>query len=298
MTKNKKFPKFVMDAFYRNRFKDNLFVIKAGGQLVSDDKALANLLANIKELTFNGTKVLLIYGGGAATDKALKERGLEIKKHQGRRITDATTLEVMKEVMGGGLSLKLTSAMATEGLQGLSLNAVPNDWLNVELRPKAPINFGFVGDIKDVIKRSVMRPFRVTNFIACACLTTTKDGTLCNINADTVATELAIGTEAHKLVFLSDVDGVLIDGEVASTITDKAIPELIANGTVNDGMRVKLENCLRALNAGVRRIHLLNGFRQNALLKEIFEPVGPGTMILKVDDKERYMNEIKMQKQA
>ncbi len=285
-----------MDAFYRNRFKDSFFIVKAGGQLVDDQEALSNLLRNIRELTFNGTKVLLVFGGGTVTDRELENRGIEVRKHQGRRITDEKTLEVMKEILGGRLSLKVSAAMAAEGLEGLSLNAVPADWMHVELRPKEPVDFGLVGDIREVSKRAVMRPFRVVNFIACACLATTREGITCNINADTVATELAIGTEAHKLVFLSDVDGVIVEGRVASTLTDSDIPVLIENGTARGGMRVKLENCLRALNAGVRRIHLLNGFRKDALLKEIFEPVGPGTMVLRQSEKERYLNEIKMEK--
>lgn len=296
MVKKKKLPDFVMDAFYRNRFKDSFFIVKAGGQLVDDQEALSNLLRNIRELTFNGTKVLLVFGGGTVTDRELENRGIEVRKHQGRRITDEKTLEVMKEILGGRLSLKVSAAMAAEGLEGLSLNAVPADWMHVELRPKEPVDFGLVGDIREVSKRAVMRPFRVVNFIACACLATTREGITCNINADTVATELAIGTEAHKLVFLSDVDGVIVEGRVASTLTDSDIPVLIENGTARGGMRVKLENCLRALNAGVRRIHLLNGFRKDALLKEIFEPVGPGTMVLRQSEKERYLNEIKMEK--
>jgi acetylglutamate kinase len=187
--------------------------------------------------------------------------------------------------------------MAQGGLKGLSLNAVPGSWLNAELRPRRDgVNFGFVGDIHCVSRRHVMRHFKAVNFIACACLTTTTDGVLCNINADTIATELAIGTQAQKLVFLSDVDGVLIDGKPASAITDEDIPALIENGTAAGGMRVKLENCLRALNAGVQRIHLLNGFKENALRQEIYSAAGPGTMILRAADKARYMNEKKVEK--
>lgn len=282
-----------IEAFYHNRFKDNLFVVKAGGEIIEDDKALANLLANIRRLTLDGINILLVYGGGTATDKALKARGIEPKKHNGRRITDKETLGVMKEIMGGAMSLRVLEAMAAAGLEGLNFNAVPTEWMQVEFRPKKPVDFGFVGDIHDVRQRAVMRLFRVTNFVAVTCLASTADGHVLNINADTIATELAVGTKAHKLIFLSNVDGVQIKGKTAGTLTDKDIPALIRDGTVTGGMQVKMENCLRALQSGVRRIHLLSGFSKDALLKEIYEPVGPGTMIMRENEKKRYMTEIK-----
>ncbi len=288
-----------MDAFYRSRFKDNLFVIKAGGRLISDRKARENILRDIKEITGNGTNVLLIYGGGAATDDALKSRGIEIKKHNGRRITDEATLNAMRDVLGGQLSLPLLETMSQINLEGVSLNAVPAPWMDVSLRPPQDgVDFGLVGDIHDVFPRPVMRLFKSTNFIACACLALTNEGRLCNINADTIATELAGGSEAHKLIFLSDVDGVEKDGKVLSAITDKDIEDLIKDGTATGGMRVKLENCLRALDSGVRRIHLINGFRENALVKEVYEPVSPGTMILRENDREHYMNEVKLERKS
>jgi len=95
---------------------------------------------------------------------------------------------------------------------------------------------------------------------------------------------------------LSNVDGVLIDGKTAFMLTDEDIPALIEKGVVTDGMRVKMENCVRALHEGVKRIHLINGLRPNALEKEIFEAVGPGTMLISEDEKLKYLNEVEVQK--
>lgn len=293
---NRNVPQFFINAFYESKFRDNFFVIKAGGKIIEDEKALSSLISNIQELTLHGIKVLLVYGGGRAMDEEAENRGLEIKKHEGRRITDDKDLAVMKDVVGGRLSLKLNEIMAKSGLDGLSLNAVPSDWLEVELRPKDPIDFGYVGDIHKVNTRPINRLFKVTNFIACACLATTRDGQTCNINADTIATEIAMGTKADKLIYLSDVDGVEVNGETAFIITAEEIPELISNGTATGGMKVKLENCERALKAGVARIHLISGLREDALKKEIYESVGPGTMLLLEEERHSYMNEIEAQK--
>jgi len=293
-TKNK-LPDFFINAFYERKFRNALFIVKASGSVIENEGARNNLIANIRELTLQGIKVILIYGGGLAIDKALENHGIEIKKHQGRRITDAPTMKVIREVIGGDLSLSIYETMQRNNVKGSSFNAVPSDWLNVELRPKEPVDFGFVGDIKSVNIRPIKRKLKITNFIASPCISISEDGHLCNINADTVATQLAAGLKADKLIFMSNVDGVKIDGETALMVTAEEIPNLIKDGVVTDGMQVKMENCLEALNSGVKRIHLINGLRQDALHEEIFESTGPGTMLLRESERDSYMNEVKVQ---
>ncbi len=295
MTQNK-MPNFFINAFYESKFKDNLFIIKAGGKIIEDQSALDNLISNIRDLTMHGVKVLLIYGGGRAMDERAKQLGIEVKKHKGRRITDEATINLMKEVVGGTLSLNVQASMTRNNLEGLSFNAVPADWMRVELRPKEPVDFGYVGNIQNVQSRPIARLFRIVDFIATPCLAVTQNGKHCNINADTIATQLAIGTNAHKLIFLSDVDGVKIKGESVGLITAEQIPGYISDGTVTGGMQVKLENCLSALNAGVRRIHLINGLREDALKREIYEPTGPGTMLIRESERKNYQNEVEAQK--
>lgn len=296
MSKQNKLPEFFINAFYESKFRDNLFIIKASGSVIEDDKARNNLLANIRELTLQGIKVILIYGGGHAIDIALEQRGIEIKKNDGRRITDKDTIQVIREVIGGDLSLSICEAMQRHNLEGLSFNAVPADWMNVIPRPKTPIDYGYVGDIEGINPRAALRKLKITNFIACPCLAINSDGDLCNINADTIATQLAAGLKADKLIFMSNVDGVKVNGETALMISAEDIPTLIDNGTVTDGMLVKMQNCLEALNSGVKRIHLINGLRDDALRKEIFESVGPGTMLLREEEKDNYVNEVDVQK--
>jgi len=300
MTQKKKkarISNFFANAFYHSKFKDKLFVIKASGDLIEDDQALDSLMANIKKLTtFMGIKILLIYGGGKAVDKALEERGIPVKKEAGRRITDMATLNVIKEVIGGRLALRVYKAQSRANMEGFTFNAVPYEWMDVEKRPKKGTDFGYVGDVKRVYSRPIGRMFRSTNFMAMPCLASTNDGQTLNINADTIATELAIGAGANKLVFLSNIDGVMVDEKTAFLITAEEIPGLIKKGVVTGGMQVKMENCMRALEGGVRRIHLINGLRTNALEKEIFEAVGPGTMLMLDEERESYLNEIEIQK--
>ena len=292
----KKLPDFFINAFYESKFRGNLFIVKASGSVIENEDARNSLIANIRELTHHGIKVILIYGGGHAIDLALEKRGIEVKKHDGRRITDSDTIQVIREVIGGDLSLSICESMQRNKLEGLSFNAVPSDWMDVSHRPKNPIDFGYVGDIKEVNTRPILRQLKVSGFIACPCLAINDDGELCNINADTIATKLASGLGADKLIFMSNVDGVKVNGSTALLITDAQIQGYIDDGTVTDGMSVKMKNCLEALNAGVKRIHLINGLRDNALSKEIFESVGPGTMLLRESEQDNYMNEVEVQK--
>ncbi|MCE7887159.1 MAG: acetylglutamate kinase [Alphaproteobacteria bacterium PRO2] len=292
----RKKPNFFIDAFYESKFKDNLFVVKVGGKIVEDRGILDNLISNIRDLTLHGIKILLIYGHGRLVDEKLQQRGIEVKKVEGRRVTDAATLEVIQEVVGGTLSLNIASSMAKHNVEGIALNAIPHDWMRLELRPKKPVDYGFVGDVKSTESRPVARLFRNANFVACSCVGMTPEGQVLNINADTIATQLATGTKAHKLMFLSDVDGVQIDGKAADIITAQEIPGLIKNGIATGGMKVKLENCLAALEGGVRRIHLINGLRPDALKKEIYESVGPGTMLFHESERAAYANEVEAQK--
>lgn len=292
----RKKPNFFIDAFYESKFKDNLFVVKAGGKIIEDQKILDNLISNIRDLTLHGIKILLIYGHGRLVDEKLQQRGIEVKKVEGRRVTDAATLEVIQEVVGGTLSLNIASSMAKNNVEGISLNAIPHDWMKLELRSKKPVDYGLVGDVKSVESRPLGRLLRVTNFVACSCVGMTPEGQVLNINADTIATQMAIGAKANKLMFLSDVDGVKIGDKTADIITAGEIPDLIKKGIATGGMKVKLENCLAALEGGVRRIHLISGLREDALKKEIYESVGPGTMLFHESERQSYLNEVEAQK--
>jgi acetylglutamate kinase len=295
MSKNKQLPDFFINAFYESKFRDNLFVLKASGDVVENEAALNTLTSDIRDLTLQGIKVLLIYGGGKAMDTESQNRGIDVEKVGGRRINKAENIDVLKHVVGGDLSLSISAAMTRNNLDGISLNALPANWADINLAPKTPKD-EFTGGIKRVHARPINRLFKSANFIACACIGITQDGDICNINADTIATQLSIGVKASKLIYLSNVDGVQVNDETAFMITASEIQGLIDDGTVSGGMKVKMENCLHALESGVNRIHLINGLREHALRKEIYESFGPGTMLLQDEEQQNYVNEMEIQK--
>lgn len=285
-----------MREFYQSKYRDNLFVVKAGGRMIADEKSRHSLLSDIKELVADGIKILLVYGGGEAIDQALTEAQIAPRKVNGRRITGSREMQLVKGVMSADLGFKVASTMAELQVDGITLGSVPSSWIKVTPRPRDnPDDFGYDGTIDSVAMDKVNEAFNGVKFIATPCLSATaKDGI--NINADNVAVALAIGAQARKLIFLSDVDGVIIDGKTAPFITDAEIPRLIEDEVVTGGMRVKMENCLHALQAGVKRIHLLDGFREHALLSEIYDSVGPATMLLPEENRQAYLNEVEAQK--
>lgn len=112
MSKKTKMPEFFINAFYESKFKDNFFVIKAGGKIIEDEGALENLLSNIRDLTLQGIRVLLIYGGGHAMDEEAEKCGVKVNKIGGKRVTNAANMEIARHVLGGDLSLSVSAMMA------------------------------------------------------------------------------------------------------------------------------------------------------------------------------------------
>lgn len=278
--------------FYRQLFQDQIFVIKAGGRVITDVAARENLINNIKELTHDNINVLLIYGGGEAIDIAMKEAGITPTKIEGRRISSDNDIKIIKRVLAGDLGFKISESLVKANLPSNVFNAVPPHWANALRRPDEAGMQRFDGTLIGINDKHIRDHFGATNLAVMPCLAFTAEGTALNINADNVAVEIASATKANKLIFMTDVDGVMVDGAVKSVLTTREIENLIANNTATGGMRVKLENCLAALKSGVKRIHILNGFKKDQLRNEVYTSDGAGTMIVRSGEKEIYVDEI------
>lgn len=281
--------------FYKQKYSGSLFLIKAGGRIIMDDDARRDLLRTIQDFIKANIRVLLIYGGGHAIDDALKEHNIEPRKVNGRRITNKETIEIVKSVISGDLSFRLARTMARINLNGLLLNNIPSEWIDIKLRERDnPEDYGYDGTVENVRTAPIYSLLNATPFVACPCLGASEKNAV-NINADNVAVALAAQCQFRKLIFMSDIDGVMVDGKVQSVLTDKDIPKLISEGHAVGGMQVKLENCKFALDRGVRRIHIINGFKAGNLANEIYSAVGPGTMLIRDADMDRYEQETLME---
>ena len=277
--------------FYSRLFQGQLFIIKAGGKIITDSTVRENLIDQIQELTEDGIKVLLIYGGGDAIDKAMTEAGLTPTKIDGRRISSKTDIKIIKKVLAGDLGFKLSESLVKTKLPSNVFNALPPHWAQAKRRVPEKDIIRFDGTLENIDAKAVREHFVATNLAVIPCLAFTTEGTALNINADNVAIELAMETKANKLILMTDIDGVMVDNKVVSVLTAKEINALIEDKIVTDGMRVKLENCISAVKSGVKRVHILNGFKKDSLRQEIYTDKGIGTMIVREEEKNNYMKE-------
>ena len=277
-----------------DKYRDTCFVVKLGGQPLTDPEALNSLAFDLSILRQAGVRVVVVHGGGPQLSEMSERLGLETKKIDGRRITDNNTLKLAKMVFAGEISTDIVAALRRHGVSGIGLSGVDGELVDAERR--APvwrtnpetgeeelIDFDHVGDIRQV-NPFVLNVLLDQGFVpVVASLGSDKAGSVLNINADTVAAEIAIAIGAEKLVVMSDVPGLLRDvGDRNSRIPDitvDAVRELKQTGSVSGGMLPKLESIIRTIESGTEQIHILDGHTPHALLEELSGPGTHGTFI-------------------
>jgi acetylglutamate kinase len=249
---------------------------------------------------------VLVHGGGPQATDLSERLGLTPEFFEGRRITDEQTLEVAKMVFAGKINVELLGALRREDLRAVGLSGVSGDVIHaVRREPKEmvdretgesrQVDFGHVGDITDVDPHLIETLLEAGYLPVVASLAADADGSVLNINADTVATELAIELRADKLLVLTNVKGVLRDPEdpksAINLLSAKEAESLIEEGVIAKGMIPKVTNLIRAVRGGVGRTHILSGRNDHALLVELFTKEGSGTMITLEEECRRYLDE-------
>ena len=274
---------------YIQRFRDKIVVIKMGGSVMDDPAALDSLLTDVVFMRTVGMRPVIVHGGGKAISEAMEQRGLEVQFVQGRRYTDQRTLKVVEHVLCNEINRRIVEAIeqqgaAAMGMHTLSSCVLQGQRLYLEEDGKK-IDLGMVGCVTDVNARLVRVVCEADTVPVIAPLARDAAGGKLNCNADTAAGEVAAALTAEKLVMVSDTHGIRTDVDdaesVASALDESQIQEMIAAGTISGGMLPKVESCLRALDAGVARTHIIDGRFPHSLLLEIFSDRGVGTLIQK-----------------
>jgi acetylglutamate kinase len=270
------------------QFRDKTIVIKLGGSVLDNGDMLRHILLDILFMETVGLRPVVIHGGGARINAAMKEAGIEPRFVQGRRYTDAATLEIVERVLAEETNEYIAEQFEKIGGRAMTLNfkSTPvlfGQRLTLTEMDGSTTDLGFVGEVTDV-ERLVIDNLCYAGqvpFIPSMCLTA--DGQKLNVNADTAATKLATELNAEKLVFLSDVPGVLSDPQDPSTLISslnrKKTEEMIASGKISGGMIPKVEACLETLKQGVKKIHIVDGRIRHSLLLEVYTSSGVGTVI-------------------
>ena len=288
---------------YVRAYRDHIFVVKLGGDVLSDVEALDHVAGQLGLLQSLGIRLVVVHGGGPQASALLRRLGQEPRLVAGRRVTDDAALEVAKLVYPGLLSTELLSALRSHQVQGVGVSGVDADLITAHRRPPVTVtaddgttslvDYGHVGDIDRVDPRVLLTLLDGRFMPVVASLAGDGDGNVYNVNADTVAETLAIALKAEKLIFLTGAPGVLRDRTDPSSLVAFADPddlaELLASGCIAGGMRPKVEACIRAATSGVERTHIIDGRLHDSLLLEVFTGSGAGTMIVGRKEKATYL---------
>ena len=252
---------------------------------------LEKILKDIKELIHYGIKIILVHGGGKQADVLARQIGHVPVKINGRRVTSQQDLEIAKMLYGGSLNLEILSLMKKLKMKGVRVSGLDGNLLDVKLRDKTKFDFGYVGDINRVNPRILKDLLSKGYTPVVSPLAGTAEGIIVNINADTIAMNIATALKVEKLILFSSVDGIYDGKKLLSVITLEDGAKAIEEEIVKDGMSVKLENCMEAVKGGVKRIHIINGLSPHSLLGEVLTKKGIGTMIISDKEKNAYIKE-------
>ncbi len=279
---------------YTRLYRDQVFVVKLGGEVLGSHEALDSLAVSIALLESLSVRVVLVHGGGPQASELSRQLGLTPEVVAGRRVTTPEVLEVAKMVYAGRLNVDLLAVLRRHGVRGVGLSGVDADLVTARKRPPVQVrdddgaerlvDFGEVGDIEKV-DAAVLTALLESGYVpVVASLAADASGRPLNVNADTLAEAIATALQAKKLIFLTSAPGVLRDPSDESSLLAFAVPDDLApfleTGAIRGGMRPKVEACIRAVTNGVRRTHIIDGRVPDSLLVELFTGHGCGTMVV------------------
>ena len=292
---------------YIKQYRNKIFVIKLGGEVVSSPERLDALAEEIALLNELNVRLAIIHGGGPQLSQTAEKLGIEAKKVGGRRITDDHLIEVAKMVFAGSISTDILAALRRHGAHAVGLSGIDGDLIQADRRPPREVfddesgttrevDFQNVGDIRGIRPEVLSVLFEKRFIPVVASLGCSDSGEILNINADTIAAEIAAALPAEKLFIFSNVNGVLRDMNDPSSrysyLTVEQTQKMVDTGEVRGGMIPKLVSAMSAVKKGVKRAHFINGLEDNALLYEVFTVKGAGTMILDEVEESVYLQRL------
>ncbi|MEM1688982.1 MAG: acetylglutamate kinase [Candidatus Hadarchaeales archaeon] len=291
---------------YIQEFHGEIIIIKLGGKILESEKLLQHVLQDVVLLHLLGMKIVLVHGGGHEISEEMRKAGIKPKFVEGLRVTDEQTMEILYEQLAGKLNKQIVLginkiwfetrqrrkeeypiglAVGITGMDGALIKAKKLIYKTTTSKGKEiEIDLGLVGEVEKIDTELIRSLLRAGKIPVIAPIGVDSEGRSLNLNADTVAAELAISLKAKKLILLTDVTGVLRnpndETSLISVLTVEEAQKLIKDGVVKKGMIPKLEACIKAIQGGVERCHILSGLIQHSILLEILTDKGVGTMIV------------------
>jgi acetylglutamate kinase len=268
---------------YIKKFHKKSIVIKYGGSILGEEKIRESVLEDIVFLNLIGLRPVLVHGGGPNISERMRTSGKKTEFVDGMRVTDEDTLMVVEEELER-LNELLVKELSELGAKAIGLNGKDNRIIQVE-KKKAKIDLGMVGHITGVNSEAILEELRKDKVAVILPMGRALDKRTYNVNADEASASIAASLEAEKLVLLTNVKGIMRNGEdpnsFLSTLTTAEASGLIKNKVIQQGMIPKVEACIFALNSGVKKTHIIDARIPHGLLLEIFTDQGVGTEILK-----------------
>lgn len=275
---------------YIKKFHGKKILIKYGGHAMVDDEAKSSTARDTVLLKYVGMKPLIVHGGGPEISRSMDKLGKEPKFIKGLRVTDEETMEIIEMVLVGKISTEIVSELIKHDGEAISLSGKDSSLIYAHKKGASKVDeeivdLGLVGEV-DCVNTDLLDMFLDNNYIpVISPVGIAKDGTSLNLNADTVAGEVASAVGAEKLIILTDVPGVLRDPSDPDSLIKKIriseVPALIEEGIISGGMIPKIETCVKAIENGVESCHIIDGRKKHSLLLEVFTTDGIGTMIFK-----------------
>lgn len=273
------------------RFHDKIIVVKYGGNAMTSPELQAAFAEDVMFLRYAGLKPVIVHGGGPQITEHLNRLGIESEFRGGLRVTTPETVSIVRMVLTGQVNAEIVNMLNDHGSFAIGLSGEDASLLTAERRPAIvdgeEVDIGQVGDVVEVDPSAMLALIDAGRIPVLATVARGRDGLTYNVNADTAAAAVAVGLGAEKLIVLTDVEGLYRDWpnstEIVSQIDAGELAELLP--TLTSGMVPKMEACLRAVEGGVPRAHVLDGRVPHALLLEIFTSEGIGTMV--VPEKEK-----------
>jgi acetylglutamate kinase len=275
---------------YIRRFYGMTIVVKYGGHAMVDEQLKADFARDITLLKFTGMNPVVVHGGGPQINRVLDQMGMQHQFVKGMRLTDEATMDVVEMVLGGKVNKDIVSQINKQGGKAVGLSGKDGALIRAKKlhivyqedknKPPEIIDPGLVGQVTQ-INPNIINTLSQQGFIPIIAPVGTGDsGETYNINADLVASSIAVALSAKRLVLLTDVQGVLnVSGELISSIDMETIDQMIKEKTISGGMIPKIECALEALKSGVEKVHIINGSKRHALLLELFTDKGIGTEV-------------------
>lgn len=275
---------------YIRRFSGKTIVIKYGGAAMEAEELSREFAKDVTLLQYVGMRPVIVHGGGPQIGKTLAELGISTEFIDGHRVTDEKAMEVVEMVLAGRINKSIVSLINQAGGKAVGISGKDGSLAQADLHELTRTNssgqteklsLGRVGTIRgDQIKPAVINTLDQAGFIpVIAPVAVHEEGYSLNVNADTMAGAIASSLKAEKLILLTDTPGVMADQKTIERMTPAEVQQRIADGTIGGGMIPKVECCLRALESGVMRAHIIDGRIPHAVLLEIFTQRGVGTLI-------------------